>query len=285
MSEPTPGGQSLGGQPPGGQPPGGQPPGDQPGGAALASGQQQAHRRELYRIAMIVTVATVLVAAVVVSSVYLILRRDQSSASGQNLRASGIPASVSTSLANLMSLSPVPGARAPGFTLTDQQGRTMPLSSFRGKVVVLEFMDPHCTDICPLVSDEFIDAYHDLGPAAGRVVFAAVNVNQYYAAVRDMAQYSGEHQLSSIPSWHFFTGSVPRLQSVWHSYGIEVEAPNPDADIVHTSAVYFIDPQGQEKFLASPMVDHNQKNQAYLPAGQIASWGRGIALIARHLAG
>ena len=259
-------------------------PGDKPAGAALANGQPQAHRRELYRIAIIVTVATVLVAAVVVSSVYLILRRDQGSATGQDLRASGIPASVSTGLANLMSLSPVPGARAPGFTLTDQQGRTMPLSSFRGKVVVLEFMDPHCTDICPLVSDEFIDAYHDLGTAAGRVVFAAVNVNQYHAAVRDMAQYSGEHDLSTIPSWHFFTGSGPRLQSVWQAYGIEVQAPNPDADIVHTSAVYFIDPQGREKFLASPMVDHTKKNQAYLPASQITSWGRGIALIARQLA-
>jgi cytochrome oxidase Cu insertion factor (SCO1/SenC/PrrC family) len=259
-------------------------PGDKPAGVALAGGQQQAHRRALYRSAMIITVATVLVAAVVVSSAYLILRRDRGSASGQDLRASGIPPSVSTSLANLMSLTPVPGARAPGFTLTDQQGRAMPLSSFRGKVVVLEFMDPHCTDICPLVSDEFIDAYHDLGTLAGRVVFAAVNVNQYHAAVRDMALYSGEHELSTIPSWHFFTGSVPRLQSVWHAYNIEVEAPNPDADIVHTSAVYFIDPQGREKFLASPMVDHTKTNQAYLPAGQITSWGRGIALIARQLA-
>ena len=48
---------------------------------------------------------------------------------------------------------------------------------YRGKVVVLEFMDPHCTDIYPIVSQEFIDAYHDLGRAAGDVVFAAVNVN------------------------------------------------------------------------------------------------------------
>ena len=160
----------------------------------------------------------------------------------------------------------------------------MPLSSFRGKVVVLEFMDPHCTDICPLVSQEFIDAYHDLGPRAGQVVFAAVNVNQYYAGVRDMAQYLGEHELGTIPSWHFFTGPVPQLQSVWRAYDIEVQAPNPNADIVHTSAVYFIDPQGREKFLASPMVDHTKTNQAYLPASQIASWGHGIALIARQLA-
>ena len=38
----------------------------------------------------------------------------------------------------------------------------------RGHAVVLEFMDPHCTDVCPLVSAEFIDAYHDLGGAAGQ---------------------------------------------------------------------------------------------------------------------
>jgi cytochrome oxidase Cu insertion factor (SCO1/SenC/PrrC family) len=257
---------------------------DKPAGVALARGPGPARRRALYRVAVTVTVATVLVAAVVVTSVYLILRRDQGAVASQDLRVSGIPPSVSTSLANLMSLSPVPGAQAPGFTLTDQQGRTMPLSSFRGKVVVLEFMDPHCTDICPLVSQEFIDAYHDLGPLAGQVVFAAVNVNQYYAGVRDMAQYSGEHELGTIPSWHFFTGPVPRLQSVWRAYDIEVQAPNPNADIVHTSAVYFIDPQGREKFLASPMVDHTKTNQAYLPASQIASWGHGIALIARQLA-
>ena len=30
--------------------------------------------------------------------------------------------------------------------------------------------------------------------------------------------------------------------------------------------------------------DHTKTNQAYLPAGQITSWGRGIALIARQLA-
>jgi hypothetical protein len=60
-------------------------------------------------------------------------------------RPSGIPASVPTGTINLMGLSPVPASAAPGFTLTDQDGRNLPLSRFRGKVVVLEFMDPHCT--------------------------------------------------------------------------------------------------------------------------------------------
>ncbi len=239
--------------------------------AAATGGGQQPRSRGLLRAAMLAGVVTALLAAVVVSSAYLIVRHDRSSAPGQLLRPSGIPASISTSLATLMALTPVPATQAPGFTLTDQRGRTLSLAAFHGKVVVLEFMDPHCTDICPIVSNEFIDAYHDLGPLAGKVVFAAVNVNQYHAAVRDMAQYSSEHQLTTIPDWHFLTGPVPQLQTVWRDYNVEVQAPNPNADIVHTSAVYFIDTQGREKYLASPMT-------AVLSAGVlVAAYGFGSA--------
>jgi len=201
-----------------------------------------------------------------------------------DIRPSGIPASVPTSVADLMGLSPVPHRLAPGFVLTDQGGRTFSLSSFRGKTVVLEFMDPHCTDICPIVSDEFVDAYHDLGHEASKVVFLAVNVNQFHRGVADMMAYSRERDLLTIPSWHFFTGPVARLRSVWSAYNVEVDAPSPNADIIHTSIVYFIDPHGIERYVASPMDDHTAAGVAYLPAGQLSSWGRGIALLASKLA-
>jgi cytochrome oxidase Cu insertion factor (SCO1/SenC/PrrC family) len=223
-----------------------------------------------------ITLAGVVAAAILIAA-------DRPSAT--LLRPSGIPASVSTSLADLMQLSPLPHRAAPGFTLTDQHGRTMSLSALRGKVVVLEFMDPHCVDICPIVSQEFVDAYHDLGRAAGKVVFAAINVNQYHASVAAMAGYSREHGLTAIPSWHFFTGPLPELRSAWHAYDIEVQAPSPNADIIHTSAVYFIGPTGQEMFVATPMADHTRKGSAFLPASQLAGWGHGIALLAGHLAG
>ena len=221
------------------------------------------------------------VAAVAVAAAALVTARQRDEAGP---RPTGIPADISTSLANQMLLTPLPHQRAPGFTLTDQAGRTMTLSALRGKAVVLEFMDPHCTDICPIVSREFVAAYHDLGAAGRNVAFIAVNVNQYHASVADMAAYSREQGLNTIPSWHFFTGPVPALTAVWRDYDIEVEAPNPDADIVHTSAVYFIDAQGREAFLASPMVDHTASGTAYLPAAHISQWARGIALLARHLA-
>jgi cytochrome oxidase Cu insertion factor (SCO1/SenC/PrrC family) len=232
-----------------------------------------------------VVIISVLVAGLVLAAMFTLLavRVRQHDRSVSLRRPSGIPASVSASLASLMGLSPVPASAAPGFTLTDQAGHALSLASFRGRVVVLEFMDPHCTDICPIVSQEFIDAYRDLGASAARVVFVAVNVNRYHLRVADVAAFSGEQRLTQVPSWHFLTGSYPSLAAVWRDYEITVDAPGPDADVVHSSQMYFIDSRGRERFVADPMVDHTASGSSFLPAGQLASWGQGIALVARQL--
>ena len=251
-----------------------------PGGAGPDPGPVPAPGKQSRRLLALGLIAVLLV-VMVATSAYVILSQRPTALP----RPSGIPADISTSLANLMLLTPLPHQPAPGFTLPDQAGRTLALSDLRGKVVVLEFMDPHCTDICPIVSQEFVDAYHDLGPLAAKVAFIAVNVNQYHATVAEVAAFSREHALTTIPGWHFFTGPVPALQASWRNYHIDVQAPNPDADILHTSAIYFIDPRGREAFLASPQVDHTSKGAAFLPGSQLTEWGRGIALLARHLAG
>ena len=93
------------------------------------------------------------------------------------------------------------------------------------------------------------------------------------------------------PGWRPNTSYYARVNQQlpggsWDSsitYGVEVQAPSPDADIVHTSAVYFIGPGGTERYLAEPMADHTSSGAAYLPAGRIAASGRGIAQVARTL--
>jgi protein SCO1/2 len=226
---------------------------------------------------------TVAVLAVVLAG-YLVIRHRQQDLLAA-LRPAGIPASVPTALADQMQLSTVPARPAPGFTLVGQDGRTVSLAAFKGRPVVLTFMDPHCTDICPIVSAEFLAAYRDLGPAAAaRAVFIAVNVNPYYRTPADVAAFSNEHQLTAIPAWHFLTGSLASLRAVWDSYQIAVQAAGRAADVVHTSLVYFIDPSGRERYVAVPMDEHTASKKAYLPAGDLAAWGRGVALVTRSLA-
>lgn len=173
---------------------------------------------------------------------------------------------------NNMRLTDLDRTPAPDFTLTDQHGKKIALTDLRGKVIVLEFMDPKCTDICPIVSQEIVDANKDLGPKAADVVYLAVNVNQYHEAQQDVLQFSQEHGLDRLPNWHFLTGNTPQLQAVWKAYGIEV-VPNPTGDVEHSSFMYFIDRQGKERYLANP--DNSR--------ALISEWGKGIAWFAGEL--
>ncbi len=200
------------------------------------------------------------------------------------LRPSGLPAAVTTNEANLMALSPVPSRPAPAFTLTDQHGRTISLASLRGRPVVINFMDPHCVDICPLVAQELRYARADLTGAAKDTVFIGINVNPYARSVANMATFTNTHLLNTIPTWHFLTGTVPALKTVWHAYGVVVQAASPTADVVHTAVTYFIDPAGNERYVAIPVVDHNSSGAAFLPGNTLQAWGRGIAAVAESLA-
>jgi hypothetical protein len=47
--------------------------------------------------------------------------------------------------------------------------------------------------------------------------------------------------------------------------------------------MYFIGPDGRERYIAMPMTDHTASGSAYLPPGQISAWGRGIAQVAGSL--
>ncbi|HET9081908.1 MAG TPA: SCO family protein [Trebonia sp.] len=251
------------------------------GGAGDGTPEPRGRNRRRARL-LLAGATAVVVASVAAVSAYLVTRPG----SNQNAapRVSGIPSVLSDSTVNLMELDALPHVTAPGFTFTDQNGKTMSLSAFRGKVVVLEFLDPHCIDICPIVSHEFVDAYHDLGANASKVVFLGINVNQYHAGVADVMAFSKEQQLTTIPDWHYFTGPLPALQTAWKNYNIYVQAPSPSADIVHTSAVYFIGPDGTERYLASPQVDHNKSGTSFLPPDQMVAWGHGIADLALTMA-
>ncbi|MGZ4132909.1 MAG: SCO family protein, partial [Actinomycetota bacterium] len=161
---------------------------------------------------------------------------------------------------------------SPGFTLTDQDGHPVDLSSLRGKVVVLGFMDPVCVDICPIVSDEFIRADRMLGADASRVEFVGVNVNQFHESTAAVRAFSTEHHLADLPNWHFVTGSTQELTQVWDAYHVEV-IPNPSGDVVHTSILYFIDASGRLRIEAMPV-----NSQA-----SIVTWAHGITDLVRWL--
>ncbi len=157
---------------------------------------------------------------------------------------------------------------APDFTLQDQFGRTVSLAQFRGKVVVLAFVDDQCTTICPLTTQSMVMAKRLLGPAAGRVVLLGVNANPLHTEVQDVASYSRQHGL--LHSWQFLTGSGAQLRQVWAKYGIAVQIAKGAID--HTPALYVIDREGRERRLFMTATQYAGIGQeAYVLAREVAS--------------
>jgi protein SCO1/2 len=196
-------------------------------------------------------------------------------------------ATAATTRDDFMGLTSAQGLPAPDLALADQNGQLVSLSGLerQGKIVVLEFMDSHCTDICPIVSQEFVVAHQQLGAATSRVAFVAVNVNPFHVDQSDVASFSAEQGLSRIPEWHFLTGPVPQLQDAWKKYGVAVQAPNPSVDVIHSDNIYFIDPSGHQRWIALPTEDHTSAGAAYLPAPQVHQWGVDIASVVRQMLG
>jgi cytochrome oxidase Cu insertion factor (SCO1/SenC/PrrC family) len=146
---------------------------------------------------------------------------------------------------------------APGFTLTDQFGKRVSLSSFRGKVVVLSFNDPECTTICPLTTTALLHAKELLGPAASRVELLGVGANPNATQVKWVRAYSKAHGMTH--KWHFLTGSLAQLKQVWRSYGIAAAVIGGAID--HTPATYVIDAQGRESRLFLTAMAYSSVNE------------------------
>ncbi len=161
------------------------------------------------------------------------------------------------------------GPAAPGFVLRDQQGRLTSLAEFRGKVVVLTFADPACTQMCPLTTQSMVEALKILGPAAAsQVQLLGVDVNLQKAKVADVAAYTRAHEMQG--RWRFLTGSSAQLKSVWHKYHVYV-AKTADGDIEHASVVYIIDKDGNERFRYSTPMSYEAVG------GQAQALAKGIA--------
>jgi cytochrome oxidase Cu insertion factor (SCO1/SenC/PrrC family) len=139
--------------------------------------------------------------------------------------------------------SPLGDVPAPDIRLTNQFGQPMALSQFRGKVVILAFVDSQCTTMCPLTTVSMVEARQLLGAAGKDVQLLGVDANPRATSVSDVMAYSRAHGM--LNQWDFLTGSLGQLQAVWRAYHIAVQIQRGQID--HTPALFVIDQRGRER--------------------------------------
>ena len=142
--------------------------------------------------------------------------------------------------------------RAPGFLLRDQAGGPVSLASYRGRAVIVTFIDPVCRNVCPLEAKVLDQADQQL-PLKRRPEILAVSVDRYADSRADLLKDARKWNL--VPQWRWAVGSPARLAAVWKDYKVSVAAKRVKVggktitSITHTAAAYIIDKTGHERAL------------------------------------
>ena len=132
---------------------------------------------------------------------------------------------------------------APGFTLTNQEGKPLALKELRGKVVVTTFIFTGCGSTCPLLTAKLISIQRRLGADSGtRVYFAAISVDPLADTPEVLKRYAQAYG-ADLGSWVFLTGDPTQISDVAHRYGVYYKRQAGE-DIDHTFLTSIIDQRG-----------------------------------------
>jgi cytochrome oxidase Cu insertion factor (SCO1/SenC/PrrC family) len=208
---------------------------------------------------------------------------------GNSAPATPVPPSappISASLSAFIGLKRLSGAPAPAIDLQDQNGAPWTLAGVHGKVVVLTFFDSPCNDICPILSTEMAEAKNLLGAQrSADVDFVVVNSDPLDTSpVPNPAAIAG-FGTGSPDNFQFLTGPLNELNGIWSSYGVTVTVQKSTDLVTHNNIMYFIDPQGRTRFLATPFANEDQLGTYSLAPADVQRFAQGVANTAASLVG
>jgi protein SCO1/2 len=189
-------------------------------------------------------------------------------AGGATASAASPGSSAAAANPNLDLGSPLGGKPEPSIQLTNQFGQPMSLAQFRGKVVVLGFVDSQCTTVCPLTTLAMLEAKQMLGAAGDHVQLLGIDANPNAIAVSDVLGYSRAHAM--VNRWDFLTGTAAQLKATWKAFNIYARIDAGQVD--HTPALYVIDANGREQ-------------KVYLTTMAYSSIAQSAQVVAQEVAG
>ena len=137
------------------------------------------------------------------------------------------------------------GSAVPDFTLTDQHGTPLTLSSLRGKVVAVTFIYTRCPlpDYCPRMVENFRAVRTRFADVMDRqLVLLTVSFDPQYDTPERLAAYAAANRAAS-PGWFFLTGDAAQIERVCDAFGIQYYAE--EGLITHSLQTAVLDRDGR----------------------------------------
>jgi protein SCO1 len=132
---------------------------------------------------------------------------------------------------------------APGFTLSNQDGKRLALTDLRGKALAITFIFASCADTCPLLTAKLVGIQNKLGGSFGpQVNFVSITVDPERDTPEVLKQYAEGHKANPA-GWAFLTGTPAEIRDVAKRYGIYYKK-TPRGDVDHTFLTSLVDQDG-----------------------------------------
>jgi protein SCO1 len=148
---------------------------------------------------------------------------------------------------------PKPGEAVPDFVLTDQNGKRLRLSSFRGHFLYITFIYTRCpfANFCPRVSHNFAEIYAAMGKQAdlaSKVRLLSVSFDPAHDTPAVLRTYAASfHEVTGtthpFARWDFASAPQKELPRMAHFFGLYFSDKN--GQIVHSLSTTLISPQGK----------------------------------------
>lgn len=145
------------------------------------------------------------------------------------------------------------------FNLTDDTGKAVSASDYRGKVVLLYFGYTHCPDVCPLTLAHLHVVMQKLGPLAdqARILFVSVD------PARDTPKIMHAYVNAFDPRAVGLTGKPGEIEALSKRYrsafSREPESADGNYEVSHSAAVYIFDREGRAQLLATPSASQDDQ--------------------------
>jgi protein SCO1 len=146
---------------------------------------------------------------------------------------------------------PQPGEKVPDFALVNQDGKTIHLDSFKGKVTLITFIYTRCpfADYCPLVSKNFAQIYAGMraNPALySKVCLLSVSFDPAHDTPQVLRQYGSTFDATTggnpFARWEFATAPPKDLEKITQFFGVFYDPSQKE--IVHSLSTSVISPEG-----------------------------------------
>lgn len=135
------------------------------------------------------------------------------------------------------------GHTVAGFRFQNQQGKTVSLQDWKGKIVVLNYFFTHCSSICPKMMYQMkrVQAYGGLKNLA----IASFSVDPERDSVGRLKEYAQKFEIGG--NWNLLTGDKKELYRLARNSFL-ITATDGDGgpdDFIHSEKLVLLDTQGR----------------------------------------